>query len=124
VGKTQKRREFMVDLSLLGGLNIASADSAGNPSLRWRGRGAARMSEALALKWSAPATNCVVDKVGQGLNEGAHRGQELAPTAVERGAPLVGAACKRGESAPEMTRERGGKLAAEAKSEARRLARH
>lgn len=124
VDKTRKRREFMVDLSLLGGLIIASADTAGKPSLSWRGRQAARrVSEAVSVAASASATNGVVDKVGHGLKEGAHRGQELAHTAAERGAPLVEAARKRGESALDVTRERGGKLAAEAKSEARRLAR-
>ena len=37
---------FLKDLSLLGGLMIASADTAGKPSLGWRGRRAAeRLSE-------------------------------------------------------------------------------
>ena len=33
--KAQKRREFLADISLLGGLIIASADTAGKPSLGW-----------------------------------------------------------------------------------------
>lgn len=50
VSRARKRRDFMVDLSLLGGLIIATADTAGKPSLSWRGRRAARRTaEALAL---------------------------------------------------------------------------
>ncbi|WP_313674474.1 DoxX family protein [Mycolicibacterium sp.] len=127
VGKARKRHDFMVDLSLLGGLIIASADTAGKPSLSWRGRRAARrVSEAVSvgLAASAPAADGVAAKVGHGLREGAHRGQELVEAAGERSAPLVQAARKRGEAALEATREHGGKLAAEAKTEVRRLARH
>lgn len=36
--KARKRRDFMTDVSLLGGLVLASADTAGKPSLGWRGR--------------------------------------------------------------------------------------
>jgi uncharacterized membrane protein YphA (DoxX/SURF4 family) len=38
----QRRREFLNDLSLIGGLMIASVDTEGKPSLGWRGRRAAR----------------------------------------------------------------------------------
>ena len=40
--KSRTRRDFMMDLSLLGGVIIASADTAGKPSLPWRGRVAAK----------------------------------------------------------------------------------
>src|SRR6201987_14921 len=47
--KAQKRRDLLTALSLLGGLIIASADTAGKPSLGWRGRQAAgRISEAVS----------------------------------------------------------------------------
>ena len=39
--KAQKRWGFLTDMSMLGGLMIASADTAGKPSLGWRGRRAA-----------------------------------------------------------------------------------
>lgn len=152
VGKARKRREFMVDLSLLGGLIIASADTAGKPSLGWRGRRAAKrvsdavseaVSGAVGAAASSSAASGAAEKVGanlkEGIKEGAHRGQELAEAAVDRGRPLAEAAVERGrpllkaardrgESALEVTRQRGGKLAKEArsaaKSEGRRLARH
>ena len=94
VTRSRKRRDFMVDLSLLGGLIIATADTAGKPSLGWRGRRAAkRVTEAVAL------------------------------TAAERSAPLIATARKQAGERVEMTRDRVGSLAEEAKTEARRLTR-
>jgi uncharacterized membrane protein YphA (DoxX/SURF4 family) len=69
--KAQKRREFMTDISLLGGLIIASADTAGKPSLGWRGRRAARkvseaVSDRLPGSSSAVLDSELADKVGHG----------------------------------------------------------
>ena len=52
--KGEKRKDFLTDLSLLGGLMIASADTAGKPSLGWRGRpggGAALGARVLGPAW-------------------------------------------------------------------------
>ncbi|MDT5125834.1 MAG: hypothetical protein QOH54_1478, partial [Mycobacterium sp.] len=47
--KADRRRAFVADISLIGGLIIASVDTEGKPSLGWRGRRAARkVSEAVA----------------------------------------------------------------------------
>ena len=40
--KAQQRIHFLKNVAILGGLLIAAADTAGNPSLAWRGRHAAR----------------------------------------------------------------------------------
>src|ERR1700687_2604710 len=40
--KADQRRAFLTDLSLIGGLIIAAADTEGKPSLGWRRRGAVR----------------------------------------------------------------------------------
>jgi putative oxidoreductase len=40
--RVQQRIHFLKNVSMLGGLLIAAADTAGNPSLAWRGRNAAR----------------------------------------------------------------------------------
>ena len=40
--RRQQRIHFLKNVSMLGGLLIASADTAGNPSLAWRSRHAAR----------------------------------------------------------------------------------
>ncbi|MCV7400914.1 DoxX family membrane protein [Mycobacterium fragae] len=131
--KAQKRRDFFTDLSLLGGLIIASADTAGKPSLGWRGRRAAgRLSEAVASALPGAGSDSALldselgEKIGRGLQVGAERGRELASTAVEKSGPLVEAARKRGgelastageksapvvEAARKRARKRGAQLA-------------
>jgi uncharacterized membrane protein YphA (DoxX/SURF4 family) len=101
--KAEKRRGFLNDLSLLGGLIIASADTAGKPSLGWRGRQAAgRISEAVssALPGDGSGVTLIdpdlVERIGHGLEPVVERGRELASTAVERSEPYVEAARKRG----------------------------
>ncbi len=113
--KTQKRREFMTDISLLGGLIIASADTAGKPSLGWRGRRAARkvteaVSATLPGSSSAVLDSELADKVGHSLHVGAERGRELALVAGERTAPLLEAARKRGAELADVARERGAEV--------------
>ena len=110
--KAQKRREFLTDISLLGGLIIASADTAGKPSLGWRGRRAARkvteaVSDRLPGSSSAVLDSELADKVGHGLHVGAERGRELAVVAGERSGPLLEAARKRGAELADVARERG-----------------
>jgi uncharacterized membrane protein YphA (DoxX/SURF4 family) len=123
--KAQKRRDFLTDLSLLGGLIIASADTAGKPSLGWRGRRAAgRISEAVSAALPIGGSDGTVldsdfsekiggfsEKIGHGLQVGAERSRELATAAGERGAPLVAVARKRGGELAESARERGPELA-------------
>jgi uncharacterized membrane protein YphA (DoxX/SURF4 family) len=90
--KAAKRRELLTDVSLIGGLAIAAADTAGKPSLGWRGRTAARKlteSVSAALPIGTVADSDIADRVGHrlhdGLTIGAERGRELA----ERSAPLL-----------------------------------
>ena len=147
--KAQKRREFMTDISLLGGLIIASADTAGKPSLGWRGRRAARkvteaVSATLPGSSSALLDSELADRVGHGVHVGAERGRELAVVAGERTAPFLEAARRRGaelavvageRTAPfleaarergaelaDVAREQGGELAETTRSRAKRLA--
>jgi uncharacterized membrane protein YphA (DoxX/SURF4 family) len=131
--RAQKRRDLLTDLSLLGGLIIASADTAGKPSLGWRGRQAAgRISEAVSAALPLDGSDGTVfdselgEKIVHGLQVGAERGRELASTAVEKSEPLVEAARKRGgellstaeeksapyvEAARKRARKRGAQLA-------------
>src|SRR5246127_1906798 len=97
--KGEKRKDFLTDLSLLGGLMIASADTAGKPSLGWRGRRAAeRLSERVSS--ALPGSDDRFDELGErivhGLQVGAERGRELASTAAEKSAPYAEAALDRG----------------------------
>src|ERR1700736_595568 len=142
--KAQKRRDLLTDLSLLGGLIIASADTAGKPSLGWRGRQAAgRLSEAVSAALPLDGSDGTVldselgEKIAHGLHIGAERGRELASTAVEKSEPLVEAARKRGgelvstageKSAPvvkaarKRARQRGHQLAETARERGAELA--
>jgi uncharacterized membrane protein YphA (DoxX/SURF4 family) len=115
--KAEKRRGFLTDVSLLGGLVIASADTAGRPSLGWRGRRAAeRFSETVASALPGGGSESLLDsdfaeRLGHGLQVGAEHGRELVSAASEKSAPAVEAALKRGGEFAEIARERGGELA-------------
>ncbi len=123
--KAQKRKDFLTDLSLLGGLMIASADTAGKPSLSWRGRRAAeRLSERVssALPGSDDAFDELGERIVHGLQVGAERGRELASTAAERGAPYAEAALERGRELASTAAERGAPYAEAALERGRELA--
>jgi uncharacterized membrane protein YphA (DoxX/SURF4 family) len=116
--KAEQRREFLTDLSLIGGLMIASVDTQGKPSLGWRSRRAAeRASKAVsaALPVGAASSGAVLgavgEKVSHGLQTGAERGRELADVAGERAAPLLDVARERGAELAEVAREKGAELA-------------
>lgn len=101
--KAQKRREFVTDLSLIGGLMIASVDTEGKPSLGWRGRRAARRASdavAAALPGAAASSSSLLETVGE-------RGREFAEVAGERVSPLLDVARERGAEFAEVARDRG-----------------
>ena len=129
VRKAQQRREFFTDLSLIGGLMIASVDTEGKPSLGWRGRRAARrVSEAVsaALPTDTSPDGAFLDTVGEkvshGLHAGAERGRELAELAGERVPPLLDTARERGAELAETARKRGKKAATQAQKRLEQLA--
>jgi uncharacterized membrane protein YphA (DoxX/SURF4 family) len=125
--KAQKRRDLLSDLSLLGGLIIAAADTAGKPSLGWRGRRAAgRISEAVSGALPLDGSDDSVldselaDRIAHGLHVGAERGRELASTAAERSAPLVEAARKRGGELASTAAEKSAPVVEKARKKARK----
>jgi uncharacterized membrane protein YphA (DoxX/SURF4 family) len=128
--KAQKRQQFLTDLSLVGGLLIASADTAGKPSLGWRGRRAAeRLSDRVSS--ALPGSDDsgfdtdfgeLGEKIVHGLQIGAERGRELASTAAERGAPYAEAALERGRELAGTAAERGRPLAKKARKRGEELA--
>ena len=124
--KAEKRQQFLTDLSLVGGLLIASADTAGKPSLGWRGRRAAeRLSERVssALPGSDDSDFAELgEKIAHGLQLGAERGRELASTAAERGAPYAEAALERGRELADVAAERSAPLAKKARKRGEKLA--
>ncbi|HET9877390.1 MAG TPA: DoxX family protein [Mycobacterium sp.] len=114
--KAQQRRDFLTDVSLLGGLMIASADTAGKPSLGWRGRRVARrISEAVSSAAPGGSGSLVGDsdlgeKLAHGVQIGAEHGRDLVSAATEKSGPLVDAARQRGSELAEIARERGADL--------------
>jgi uncharacterized membrane protein YphA (DoxX/SURF4 family) len=124
--KAQKRRDLLTDLSLLGGLIIASADTAGKPSLGWRGRQAAgRISEAVSAALPLDGSNDSLldselgERIVHGLQVGAERGRELASTAVEKSGPVVEAARRRGGELASTAGEKSAPVVEAARKRAR-----
>jgi uncharacterized membrane protein YphA (DoxX/SURF4 family) len=128
--KADQRRAFVTDISLIGGLIIASVDTEGRPSLGWRGRRAARkVTEAVAtaLPVGAASSGALTDsalaeKLGHGLQVGAERGREFAHLALERGGELAEVARERGGELADVALERGGELAEVARERAPEIA--
>ena len=127
--KAELRQAFLKDLSLLGGLIIASADTAGKPSLGWRGRRAAeRLSERVssALPGSQDTLDADFSELGEkivhGLQIGAERGRELASTAAERSAPYAEAALERGRELAGTAADKSAPLAKKARKRGEKLA--
>ncbi len=125
--KAQKRRDLLTDLSLLGGLIIAAADTAGKPSLGWRGRQAAgRLSEAVTSALPLAGSDDSVfdselaERIAHGLHAGAERSRELASVAAERSAPVVEAARKRGEDLADTAVKRSKPVVKKAQKRARK----
>ncbi|MCV7200163.1 DoxX family protein [Mycobacterium angelicum] len=125
--KAEKRRDFVTDVSLLGGLIIASADTAGKPSLSWRGRRAAerlseRVSSALPGSSDTLLDSDLGERIVHGLHVGAERGRELAATAAEKGQPYAEAALERGRELAATAAEKGQPYAEAALERGRELA--
>lgn len=128
--KAEERRAFLADVSLIGGLIIAAVDTAGKPSLGWRGRQAAAkvtgaVSAALpagAVAGASVADSPLVEKLEQGLHVGAERGRELAHVARERGAELADVARERAPELAAVARERSSHWAEVAKERAPEIA--
>jgi uncharacterized membrane protein YphA (DoxX/SURF4 family) len=81
--RAQDRNHFLKNISLLGGVLIASADTEGKPSLAWR---AQKGSEKLAKE-----TRKASKKLTKGSSNIAGEAGELAEAAVATGAALVSA---------------------------------
>jgi uncharacterized membrane protein YphA (DoxX/SURF4 family) len=124
--RAAKRTAFLKDVSLLGGLVIAAADTAGKPSLGWRGRraahGAAATVSAALPFGAASAGDDTAGHLREHLHTVAERGRELAATVAGRGAELAGAAREHGPEWAATVRERGTELADAAREHGPELA--
>src|SRR6195952_2736502 len=121
--KAEKRRAFLGDVSLLGGLIIASADTAGKPSLGWRGRRAAeRLSDRVSGSSDTLLDSELGERIVHGLQVGAERSRELASTAAEKSAPYAEAALERSRELANTAAEKSAPYAEAALERGRELA--
>lgn len=121
--RTEQRRAFLTDVSLIGGLLIAAADTEGKPSLGWQARRAYRRAAAALPTTSGDAAlETVGDKVSAGLQAGVEHGRELAEMVGEKAGPLLESAGERGAQLAEVAADRGTELAQAAREGATTLA--
>lgn len=108
--RSARRNALFKDVSLLGGLLIASTDRQGKPSLEWRGRQALAK---LHADDSAPNRLADAAKVhGPELAAALRtRGEHLAESAREHGPELVAALHDRGERLADVAQHRRAQLA-------------
>lgn len=112
--KTAKRAAFLKDVSLLGGLLIASADTGGKPSLGWRGRRAARSAVATvsaSLPIGAASDSHTGEVLGERLHDTAVRARALAGVAATKGAEIAEVAQVQGAKLADVAQTRGAKAA-------------
>lgn len=85
---------FLKNLGLLGGLIIAAADTAGRPSLAWRGRHAGRAAATASQRKLAEVTAAADragDKIGGLAGKAARFGEEVAGKATSMGDDVASA---------------------------------
>ncbi|MCJ0904229.1 DoxX family protein [Rhodococcus sp. ARC_M6] len=116
--RAMQRTNFVKNLSLLGGLMIASVDTEGKPSLGWRGRRAAKKAQATisaALPLVAAQSDHTGDRLEHALALASERGSELAESAKVHGADWLEVAKERAPEILEIAQKRGSELAETAK---------
>ncbi|MFD6517783.1 DoxX family membrane protein [Rhodococcus sp. NPDC060176] len=116
--RAMQRTNFIKNVSLLGGLMIASVDTEGKPSLGWRGRRAARKAQAsiaAALPLVASQTDHTSDRVEHALSVASERGSELAETAKAHGTDWLELAKGRGSEFAEIASKRAAEFSEVAK---------
>ncbi len=120
--KAAKRRGFLADLSLLGGLILASADTAGKPSLGWRSRRAGqRVVESLSATVPSRTDAALArvpelsEKVGHSVQTGFEHGRDLAGAALDKLERTAEKTAPLAESAYRKASERANELAGTAR---------
>lgn len=115
--RSRQRIHFFKNLSLLGGLLIAAADTEGKPSAAWRGRAAAhRAGEAVSSALpsgsdSSDTVSSLKETVGHVAGAAKEHGAHLAAVAKEQAPVVAGAVKERGEAVVEVAREQAPVLA-------------
>lgn len=86
--KQEQQIHFLKNVSMLGGLLIAAADTEGKPSIGWRGRRAARLAAAQA----GVVTGAAADVTGRVTGAVHDAGGKLSGSATQAGGTVAGLA--------------------------------
>jgi len=149
--RKQQQLQFLKNLSLLGGLLIAAADTEGKPSIAWRGRAAAHQagesvasalpsgsdsSEAVgslkatfehvtdaAKKHGAHVADVVKEQAPVVADAAKERGSQLAEAVREQAPVVAETAREHGEAVAEATRQQAPAVADAVREHGRRLSR-
>lgn len=124
--KAEDRAHFLKNVSLLGGVLIASADTEGKPSLAWRAQaGGDKLAKKgrKAKKALTGNSDSLADSVSKGAKDLGGHTQELAGVALAGGAGLLGTVEKQTRSvrrkAKKKAKNAAKKFSAEAQSRAK-----
>lgn len=127
--RKQQQLQFLKNLSLMGGLLIAAADTEGKPSLAWRGRAAAHqageaVASALPSGSDGSETVSSLKATFEHVSDAAKRHGAHVADVVKEQAPVVAEAAKEhGEAVAEATREQAPVVAEAVREHGQRLGR-
>jgi uncharacterized membrane protein YphA (DoxX/SURF4 family) len=128
--RSQQKIQFFKNLGLLGGLMIASADTAGKPSLAWRGKRAARLATAEAERKIAEvsgtagrASGTVSGKTSELAGKASGVTSDLAGKASGTASALAGVAAGSVSALAARAAAAGSELTNEAEKKAAKLQR-
>ncbi|MFE4498435.1 DoxX family protein [Rhodococcus sp. NPDC056743] len=116
--RAMQRTQFIKNVSLLGGLIIASVDTEGKPSLGWRGRRAAKKARAsfsAALPLVTAQGHHAGSRIEHAMAVASERGSELGDNATSHGADFIELAQERGSEIAEIAGKRAVEIGEAAK---------
>jgi putative oxidoreductase len=111
--RAQQKVHFLKNLSILGGLLIAAGDTAGNPSIAWRGRHAAQLAKreaSLAAKSAAAEAQTVSAKAQAKAAKAAARTSARTAKLAAKGGAKAGKASGKASAVTQATAKVGKKL--------------
>lgn len=120
--RSAQQMHFLKNVSLLGGLLIASVDTEGKPSLGWRGRRAARGAQASLTSALPSGHSGDHPRAEHALASVSERARRLGEEAAERAPGLIDTARERGSEIAKTAADKGSELVEVAKDRAPELA--
>ena len=111
--RAQQQVHFLKNLSILGGLLIAAGDTAGNPSIAWRGRHAAQLAKreaALTAKSAAAEAQTVSAKAQAKAAKASARTSARTAKLAAKGGAKAGKASGKASAVTQATTKVGKKI--------------